>query len=92
MPIRGCRSRARSHFLQQFLLMQRGPFKDETLRPRREIASHPTGCNLHGDPVFTVHSVKVRQAMLAVEHPDDDTEEPRNLRHFVGEGHGDDGE
>jgi hypothetical protein len=68
---------------------QPGPFKHETLCPRREIASHPPGFNLNGDLVFTIDSVEVGEAMFAEEHPDDDAEEPRNLRHFVGEARGD---
>jgi hypothetical protein len=53
------------------------PFKHELQCPGWKIAADPGRLDLDGDLVFSVYRVKMRYAVLAVEHADHDAEKSR---------------
>jgi hypothetical protein len=61
--------------LQQFLPVEAIPFKHERQGAPRKMTVDAFAFDLHGDLVLAIDSVKVRNAMLAVEHADHDSEE-----------------
>lgn len=69
--------------LQQFCLVKSSPFKHQALGYRRQSAVHNDRVNLNRGFVFAIDGVKVRLAMFAVKHADDDAEEAGDFRHVV---------
>src|SRR5689334_23142193 len=76
--------------VQQFWLVERRPFKDETKRGWRETSTNRARVDVHGDLVFSMNGMKVRRTMFVEEHADDDAEEARELRHVPFERDDDD--
>src|SRR5438270_5121457 len=66
----------------QFLLVFRGPFDDQTERPRRQPSfANPKRRNLNRRPVTAIAGVKVWWIVLVEVHRDHYAEKPRYFRH-----------
>lgn len=68
--------------IQQFVAVERRPFRYETDRSRRKrTGDHRPTVNADDRDVFRIERVKVWRVVVADVHPDDDAVEARDLRH-----------